>query len=113
MKVVFMGTPKFALPCLKKIIEEKYDVVAVVTKSDKPKGRGNKLAITPIKEYAIKKDIRIMQPEDVSSEEFKEQLSKLNADVFITCAYGKILPEDILNMTKYGCINVHASLLPK
>lgn len=113
LKIVFMGTPEFALPCIKKIIEKEHDVVAVVTKPDKPKGRGNKIAITPIKEFAIEKGIRILQPEDVSATEFKEQLIKLNADVFITCAYGKILPEDILNMTKYGCINVHASILPK
>jgi len=113
LKIIFMGTPEFALPCIKRMSEKGYDITAVVTKPDKPKGRGKKLSVTPIKQYACEKGIKILQPENVRTEEFRKQLAELNADMFVTCAYGKILTEDILNMPQYGCINVHASLLPK
>jgi len=111
LKVIFMGTPDFAVPVLKTLAEN-YTVVAVVTKVDKPKGRGNKLTPTPVKELAVSLGIDVIQPENVRTDEFYDALCNYGADVFVTAAYGKILPVRIIDIPKYGCINVHASLLP-
>lgn len=114
MKIVFMGTPDFARESLKAILDADYSVMAVVTNPDKPKGRGMKMIPSPVKEYAISKNIPVYQPEKVRNNlEFIEEMRKLNPDVICVVAYGKILPKEILEIPKYGCINVHASLLPK
>ncbi|NSW90825.1 MAG: methionyl-tRNA formyltransferase [Firmicutes bacterium] len=113
MKVVFMGTPEFAVPSLDMLVREGYGVVAVVTQPDKPKGRGKKLCCPPVKEYAEKLGIHVLQPEKVNTEEFVSTLKKIAPDLLITAAYGKILPQEVLDIPKKGCINVHASLLPK
>jgi methionyl-tRNA formyltransferase len=112
MNVVFMGTPDFAVPTLAALCE-KHNVTAVVSQPDKPKGRGKKLLPTPVKEFALNKGIEVFQPEKIKDEQFIEKLSEIAADVFVVVAYGQILPESVLNMPKYGCINVHGSLLPK
>lgn len=115
MRIIFMGTPEFAVPCLNMLIEhpEDYTVACVVTKRDMPKGRSYKLTPPPIKEAATSAGIPVLQPEKVRTEEFINQLKSYEADLFITVAYGKILPKAVLDIPKYGCINVHASLLPK
>lgn len=111
LKVIFMGTPDFAVPVLK-TLAEKYTVVAVVTKVDKPKGRGNKLTPSPVKELALELGIDVLQPENVRTDEFYETLCSYGAELFVTAAYGKILPVRVIDIPKFGCINVHASLLP-
>lgn len=108
-----MGTPEFAVPSLKMLVEEGYDVAAVVTQPDKPKGRGNKLAAPPVKEYAVKKRIAFLQPEKVKAPEFADNLAEIAPDLLVTVAYGQILSKRILDIPKMGCINVHGSLLPK
>ena len=114
MKIVFMGTPDFAEESLKKIYEAGHNILAVVTNQDKPKGRGMKLTYSPVKEFAMEKNLRIEQPQKVrNNEEFINEIKSLNPDVICVVAYGKILPKEILEIPKYGCINVHASLLPK
>jgi len=113
MKIVFMGTPEFAVPSLDMLVKEGYNVAAVVTQPDKPKGRGKKLAAPPVKEYALEKGIPVLQPEKVKTAEFVNELKSINPDLLITAAYGKILPADVLDIPRFGCINVHASLLPK
>ena len=114
MKVLFMGTPDFAQESLKKLVETNYEIIGVVTNVDKPKGRGMKLVQSPVKEYALEKNLKIYQPEKIkNNEEFLQEIKSLNPDVICVVAYGKILPKEILDIPKYGCINVHASLLPK
>ncbi len=114
LRVLFMGTPDFAQESLKSLIEANYDVIGVVTNQDKPKGRGMKMVFSPVKEYAIEQNIPIYQPEKVKNNiEFLQTVQELNPDVICVVAYGKILPKEILDIPKYGCINVHASLLPK
>ncbi|MEN2775957.1 methionyl-tRNA formyltransferase [Acetivibrio clariflavus] len=113
MRIVFMGTPEFAIPSLDMLLKEGYDVVAVVTQPDKPKGRGNKMSPPPVKEYAIEHGIEVLQPEKVKTEEFVEKIKEINPDLLVTAAYGKILPKSVLDIPKYGCINVHGSLLPR
>lgn len=114
LNLVFMGTPDFAEESLKKINESKHNVLAVVTTTDKPKGRGMKLQPTPVKEYAVENNLKIYQPEKVKENiEFIEEIRTLNPDVICVVAYGKILPKELLEIPKYGCINVHPSLLPK
>lgn len=114
MKIVFMGTPDFASTCLEELIKEGFEVAAVVTQPDKPKGRGYDMAFSAVKECAIKYDIEVLQPEKVKgNRELFEKLAAYEADAFAVVAYGKLLPKEILSMPKYGCINVHASLLPK
>ena len=109
-----MGTPQFAVPCLEMLVNEKYDVRAVVTQPDKKRGRGNKVSYCEVKEFAVSKNIEVLQPEKVKKNtKFIEHIKEINPDVIITCAYGKILPKEILDIPQYGCINVHASLLPK
>ena len=114
MNVVFMGTPDFAVESLSKIYDAGHNVLAVVSQPDKPSGRGMKLLPTPVKEYAISKNLKVYQPERVKKNvEFIEEIKSLKPDVIVVVAYGKILPKEILEIPKYGCINVHASLLPK
>ena len=114
MKIVFMGTPDFAATSLNALIEANYNIEAVVTNPDRPKGRGMKMLYTPVKEVAISKSIPIFQPERVrNNEDFINKIKEINPDVICVVAYGKILPKEILDIPKYGCINVHASLLPK
>lgn len=113
MKVVFMGTPDFAVPTLEKIIEAGHEVLAVVTQPDKAKGRGKKVLFPPVKEKALEHNLPVYQPRRAREPEFIEQMRELNPDVMVVVAFGQILPKDILDIPKYGCINVHASLLPK
>lgn len=114
LNVLFMGTPDFAMQSLDSLYTNGYNILGVVTNIDKPKGRGMKLYPSPVKEYALEKDIKIFQPEKVKNNpEFIEQIKALNPDVICVVAYGKILPKEILDIPKYGCINVHGSLLPK
>ena len=112
MKIVFMGTPEFAAKALGKLIEE-HEVTAVITQPDKPVGRGNKMKFPPVKELAIEKGIKVFQPNKIKSTEFIEILKTIEADIFIVAAYGQLLSEEILEMPKYGSVNIHASLLPK
>ena len=114
LKIVFMGTPDFAKVSLEKVYEAGYTIEAVVTNIDKPKGRGMKLAFSPVKEFAIEKGIEVLQPVKVrNNPEFIEKIKKMNPDVICVVAYGKILPKELLGIPRLGCINVHGSLLPK
>ena len=114
MKIVFMGTPDFALRSLKALYEENFEIAGVVTNQDKPKGRGMKLVSSPVKEYALEKNLNIFQPIKVrNNEEFLEKIKEINPDLLCVVAYGKILPKELLDIPKYGAINVHGSLLPK
>ncbi len=113
MKIIFMGTPDFAVPCLDMLVKEGHEVCLVVTQPDKPKGRGKKMLFPPVKEKAIEYGIEVFQPVKVKEEEAVEKLRSYNADIIVVVAFGQILPESILNMPKYGCVNVHGSLLPK
>ena len=113
MRIVFMGTPDFAVPCLQALIDDGHDVCAVFTQPDKPKGRHGVLSAPPVKELALKYDIPVYQPDSLKNDEIKSSFASLGADLAIVVAYGKILPEEFLNAPKYGCINMHASLLPK
>jgi methionyl-tRNA formyltransferase len=113
MKIVFMGTPEIATGCLQKIIDEKHEVVGVVTQPDKPQNRGKKLGMPPVKELALKYDIPVYQPLKAREESFIETIKELNPDVIVVVAFGQILPKAILDIPKLGCINVHVSLLPK
>lgn len=113
MKVVFMGTPDFAVGALEAIIQAGHDVIAVVTQPDKPKGRGKEMQMTPVKACAVAHGIPVFQPVKVKEHEAVEQLRGYGADVFAVAAFGQILSEEILTMPKYGCVNIHASLLPK
>mgnify|MGYP000867905932 CR=1 FL=1 len=112
MKVVFMGTPEFAVYSLKALLTQ-HEVLAVVTQPDKPRGRGKKLVPTPVKAYALEQGLKVYQPEKVNDPAFVSLLEELNPEVIAVTAFGQILPEGILNIPKYGCINVHGSLLPK
>jgi methionyl-tRNA formyltransferase len=112
LKIVFFGTPEFAIPSIVSIIENGFDVCAVVTQPDKPRGRGNKVIVSAIKKYALEKEILIFQPQSANNIDFLHELQALKPDLFVTCAYGKILPKAILDIPKHGCINIHASLLP-
>lgn len=113
LKIVFMGTPEFSVPTLEMLIEE-HEVLAVVTQTDKPTGRGQNIKFPPVKEVAFKNSIPVYQPEKIKSNvEFIDSIKNLNPDVIIVVAYGKILPKEIINFPKYGCINSHASLLPR
>lgn len=114
MKVLFMGTPDFALESLKSIYDAKYEIIGVVTNPDKKKGRGMKVSYSPVKEFALEKNLKIYQPLKVrNNEEFINEIKEEAPDVICVVAYGKILPKEILEIPKLGCINVHGSLLPK
>lgn len=112
MKVVFMGTPDFSVPALEKIAQH-HQVQAVVTQQDRPKGRGHKMQYTPVKEKALELNIPVFQPEKVKNPEFVDILKEMSPDVIVVIAFGQILSKEILDLPKYGCINVHASLLPE
>ena len=113
MRVIFMGTPDFSVGTLEALIAAGHEVCLAVTQPDKPKGRGGKMQYTPVKEKALFYNIPVYQPKKVRDPECVEELRKYNADVMVVVAFGQILPKEILEMTPYGCINVHASLLPK
>lgn len=113
MKILFMGTPEFAVPCLSRMAEAGFDVCGVFTQPDRPKGRGKKLTPPPVKEMALKLGIKVYQPNSLKDEKTIDIISSLNPDLIVVTAYGKILPRAILDYPKHGCINIHASLLPK
>lgn len=114
MKIVFMGTPDFARESLKAIYEKEHQIVGVITNEDKPKGRGMKMMFSPVKEYAVEHQLEVYQPHKIrNNDEIIELIKKLNPDVICVVAYGKILPKEILDIPPKGCINVHASILPK
>lgn len=113
MKIVFMGTPDFAVGALEALVEAGHEVVAVVTQPDKPKGRGKEMQKTPVKECALKYNIEVFQPVKIKQKEAVEVLRGYGADLFVVAAFGQILSKEILEMPKFGCVNIHASLLPK
>lgn len=114
MRIVFMGTPDFAVGSLQALCESgKHEILAVVTQPDRPKGRGNKLLQTPVKEYALEQGLTVYQPQKVKTPEFVELLHDLQPELIVVAAFGQFLNKEILELPKYGCINVHASLLPK
>lgn len=113
MNVIFMGTPEFAVPCLERVIEDGHTVSLVVTQGDKPRGRGQKLMPPPVKACALEHGIPVFQPTTLKDEAVQEELRRHNADVIVVVAYGKILPPAVLDMPPHGCVNVHASLLPR
>ena len=113
MRIVFMGTPDFAVPTLTALVEGGHEVIAAVTQPDKPKGRGKSVLMTPVKEKAIEYQIPVYQPVKVRDPEFVDLLKVMAPDAIVVVAFGQILPKVILDLPKYGCVNVHASLLPK
>ena len=113
MRIVFMGTPDFSVPTLKALVEAGHDVAAVVTQPDKPKGRGKEMQMTPVKVQALEYKIPVYQPVKVRDQAFIEVLRELEADAFVVIAFGQILPKAVLELPRYGCVNIHASLLPK
>ena len=112
LKIIFMGTPDFAVPCLS-TLNENYDIIAVITQPDRPKGRGQKLTPSPVKEYALAHQLNILQPEKIKTPEIEKQLESLAPDLIVVVAFGQILSKQILDIPRLGCINVHASLLPQ
>ncbi|MBQ7693121.1 MAG: methionyl-tRNA formyltransferase [Oscillospiraceae bacterium] len=113
MRVVFMGTPDFAAASLKKLIEEKFDIAGVFTQPDKPKGRGMEMSFSPVKELALANDLPVYQPEKMRDGTALEILRELRPDILVVVAYGRILPDEMLALPKYGAVNVHGSLLPQ
>jgi methionyl-tRNA formyltransferase len=112
VRIIFMGTPDFAVASLEACLTLG-EVVAVVTQPDKPRGRGNTVSFSPVKQFAATRGIKIFQPEKIRGTDFAQQMKSLNADVAVVTAYGKILPQDVLDAPRLGCVNVHASLLPR
>ena len=113
MKVIFMGTPDFSVGTLEALVEAGHEVVLAVTQPDKPKGRSKELQFPPVKECAVKHGIPVFQPRRIKTPEAIEELKKYPADIYIVAAFGQILSQEILDLPKYGCLNIHASLLPK
>lgn len=113
MKIVFMGTPDFSVPTLETLIHSEHEVIGVVTQPDKPKGRGKEIQMSPVKETALKYEIPVYQPMRAREEAFVETMRALKPDVMVVIAFGQILSKELLEVPKYGCINIHASLLPK
>lgn len=113
MRIVFMGTPDFSVPTLKKLIASRHEVIAVVTQPDKPKGRGKEVQMTPVKETALARDIPVYQPVRAREASFVEEMRRLEPDAMVVIAFGQILSKELLEVPKYGCFNIHASLLPK
>ena len=113
MRIVFMGTPDFAVPALETLLESEHQVIGVVTQPDKPKGRGKAMQMPPVKVKALEYNIPVFQPVKIRNEEAINHLKKWNPDAIIVAAFGQILPGEIINMPRYGCLNIHASLLPK
>lgn len=112
MKIVFMGTPDFAIPPLREILNSRHEVAAVVTALDKERGRGKQISFTPVKEFAIEHNIPVLQPEKLKNSNFIDELKKINADVFVVVAF-RILPREVFSIPKFGSFNLHGSLLPK
>lgn len=113
MRIVYMGTPDFAVPALVSLIEAGHDIVGVVTQKDKPKGRGGKMQFPPVKEEAVKHNIEVFQPDRMKDADSIEWVRSKNPDAIVVAAFGQILPKEVLNIPKYGCLNIHASLLPR
>lgn len=113
MRVVFMGTPDFAVGTLEALLQSRHQVVAVVTQPDKPKGRGKAMQFTAVKEVAVRAEIPVLQPKKVREPEVVEEIRQFHPDVIVVVAFGQLIPKTILDMPQYGCVNVHASLLPK
>lgn len=113
MRILFMGTPDFAVPTLQTLIASEHEVIGVVTQPDRPKGRGGKMQYSPVKETALQADIPVYQPDKVKDEAFIHVMRDISPDVIVVVAFGQILSEELLHIPYYGCINVHASLLPK
>lgn len=114
MRVVFMGTPEFAAATLRLLVgDDRFKIAAVVTQPDRPQGRGNKLGCSPVKEYALRQNLPVLQPLKARDPEFIGQLKSYEPEVIVVAAYGQILPQEILSLPRFGCLNVHASLLPK
>ena len=113
MKIVFAGTPEFAITALERLIESRHEIVAVITQPDRPGGRGQKLLASPVKELALKHGIPVLQPEKLRNPPFVEELRPYKPDLIVVAGYGKILPRDMLELPRYGCVNIHASLLPR
>ena len=113
MRVVFMGTPDIAATCLKKILADGFEVVGAFTQPDRPKGRGMKMVFSPVKEVALEHGIPVFQPENFREEDSVQQLRDLKPDICAVVAYGRILPQKVLDIPAFGCINIHASILPK
>lgn len=112
-RVIFMGTPDFAVPCLDMLVQKGYDVVAVVTQPDRPKGRGQKLTPSPVKAKALEYEINVLQPEKIKDPAILTELTALKPDIIVVVAFGQFLPKALLDLPPLGCINVHASLLPR
>jgi methionyl-tRNA formyltransferase len=113
MRLVFMGTPEFAVPSLQKLLGSSHQVVSVVTQSDKPAGRGGRITMPPVKKLALEKSISVHQPERLKSEEWQRVFEQLQAEAYVVVAYGKLLPAWLIDLPKHGAVNLHASLLPK
>ncbi len=113
MRIVFMGTPDFSVSTLKSLVSSGHEIVSVVTKPDKPKGRGKKVQMSAVKEYALECGLEVLQPIKVREEDFVSLIKSMNLDLIVVVAFGQIIPKEILDSPKYGCVNVHASLLPK
>ena len=113
MKILFMGTPDFAAYALKALYESGQEIVGVVTQPDKPKGRSGKLVFSPVKEYALENDLPVFQPEKIRTPESVEYLKSIDADIYVVAAFGQILSQEVLDIPRFGCVNIHASLLPK
>lgn len=112
LKTIFMGTPDFAVPCLE-VLQAKTEVLAVITQPDRPKGRGHNLQASPVKQKALEYNLPVLQPEKIKTEEFTAELERLQPDLIVVVAFGQILPQRILDIPPLGCVNVHASLLPR
>ena len=113
MKIIYMGTPEFAVPALKSLYESGFEIPLVISQRDKPKGRGNKLQPTPVKDMAVSLGLKIHQPDNVNDDETIEMIRSIEPDFIVVAAYGQILKEEILKIPKFDCLNIHASLLPK
>ena len=113
LKIIFAGTPDFSVPALEALIQSEHQVIAVYSQPDRPAGRGRKLTASPVKQKALAESIAVFQPDNLKDTTVQQQLAALNADIMIVVAYGLILPEIVLNTPKYGCLNIHASLLPR
>jgi methionyl-tRNA formyltransferase len=112
-RIIFIGTPEFAVPSLKKLIENKLSPIAIITQEDKKVGRKQKIVFSPIKQVALKYDIPVLQPKSIKNIEVEKHIKNLRPDIIIVAAYGQIIPQKILDIPKFGCVNIHASLLPK
>ena len=111
--IVFFGTPEFAVSILDELYTQNYNIISVYTQTDKPKGRGNKVQMPPVKEYALSHDIPVYQPKTLRDETVISKIREMKPDLIVVAAYGKIFPKELLDIPPYGCINVHGSLLPK